>query len=86
MKKILEENGFGRVQRYDWKDFLLEGQQDHSMAYLPSEDYGDGILVSLNVEAFKAGELEEKVLKIKQKTLGLKNKIKSRLIKWIRNL
>ena len=84
LKKVLEENGFGEVKRYDWKDFLTGEQEDHSMAYLPSKDYNNGILVSLNVEAVRAGALEGKILKTKQEILGLKEKVKNRIIKWIR--
>ena len=86
LKKVLEENGFGGVQKYDWKDFLTDEQEDHSMAYLPSKDYEGGRLVSLNVEAVKAGPWTGQVLLAKHKTLDLKNKAKNRVIKWIRSL
>lgn len=86
IKKVLEENGFGSVQKYDWKDFLPEGQEDHSSAHIPSRDFANGILVSLNVEAVKTGELSRKILKMKHETFSLKNKAKNKLIKWIRNL
>lgn len=83
LKKILEENGFGEVKRYDWKDFLPEGAIDHSAAYLPSKDYLNGTLVSLNVEAVKAGELASRVLETKQAVIGFKDKIKRKVLKWL---
>lgn len=86
LKKVLEENGFGSVQRYDWKEFLSEDQEDHSMAYLPPKDYEGGILVSLNVEAVKDGKISTKILQAKQKVIGLKNKVKNKIIKWLINL
>lgn len=86
LKKVLEENGFGGVRRYDWKEFLPEGEIDHSAAYLPSKDYENGILVSLNAEAVKAGAIEARILEAKQRTLRLKEKAKNKIIKWVRNL
>jgi len=58
LEKILEQNGFDCVMRYDWKEFLPEGTEDHSAAYIPSRDYADGICVSLNIQAAKAGEFK----------------------------
>ncbi len=86
LKKVLEENGFSGVKKYDWKDFLPEGVADHSAAHLPSKDYENGLLVSLNVEAVKAEVVEAKILEIKQKVLSFKDKVKNKIIKWIRNL
>ena len=83
LKKVLEENGFGSVRRYNWRDFLPAGCEDHSMAYLPSKDYKRGTLVSLNVEAVKAGELTSQILEAKQMVLGFKDKIKRRALKWL---
>lgn len=57
LKNTLEENGFYKVKKYDWKDFLPDGQEDHSAAYIPRRDFQNGILVSLNVEAKKAGPI-----------------------------
>lgn len=83
LKKVLEENGFGGVQKYDWRYFLSSNQEDHSMAYLPPKDYENGILVSLNVEAVKAGEIEHGILEAKQKVLSFKNKIKRKVLRWM---
>jgi len=48
LKKILEENGFKDVKKYNWKSFLPEGYDDYSRAYIPHMDE-DGLLLSLNV-------------------------------------
>ena len=52
LKKMLEDNGFGFVDRYDWKSFLPEGYDDYSKAYIPHMDE-DGLLLSLNVYSRK---------------------------------
>jgi predicted SAM-dependent methyltransferase len=51
--KILNENGFSDVKRYDWKNTIHKDYDDHSQAYFPHMDKENGILVSLNVEAIK---------------------------------
>lgn len=84
LKKVLEENGFGKVKGYDWKDFLSKGQEDHSMAHIPSRSYDEGILVSLNVEAVKTGELDRNMLKLKHRTFNFKNKVKRKVSKWLK--
>jgi predicted SAM-dependent methyltransferase len=53
LKSLLEKSGFASVQRYDWKDFLPEGYDDYSRAYLPHMDFENGRLMSLNVTARK---------------------------------
>lgn len=53
LKKLLDENGFKNVQRYDWQDTIHKDYDDHSQAYYPHMDKENGILVSLNVEATK---------------------------------
>ncbi|MDR2966376.1 MAG: methyltransferase domain-containing protein [Methanobacteriaceae archaeon] len=53
LSKLLEDNGFYNVNIYDWKDFLPEGYDDFSRAYLPHMDFENGRLMSLNVTANK---------------------------------
>jgi predicted SAM-dependent methyltransferase len=57
LSRGLEEAGFVKVHRYDWKDtelFTLE-IDDYSQAYLPHMDKENGQLMMLNVEAEKPG-------------------------------
>lgn len=51
LKRILEENGFEDVKRYDWRETIHKDYDDHSQAYFPHMDKERGILISLNVEA-----------------------------------
>lgn len=51
LTRVLEENGFGNVRRYDWQQTIHKDHDDHSQAYFPHMDKENGILVSLNVEA-----------------------------------
>lgn len=83
LKKVLEENGFKDVKRYDWIGFVPEGCEDHSMAYLPTKDY-NGILVSLNIQALKAGEINKKFLEMKNEIISFKDKAKNKMSKWLR--
>lgn len=53
LKKLLEENGFCDVQRYDWRKTLHKDYDDFSQAYFPHMDKEQGLLISLNVEAKK---------------------------------
>jgi len=53
LKKILEDNGFRNVKRYDWRKTIHKDYDDHSQAYYPHMDKENGILISLNVEAIK---------------------------------
>lgn len=53
LKGLLEEAGMTSVQRYRWQDFLPEGYDDFSRAYLPHMDFEHGRLMSLNVIAEK---------------------------------
>lgn len=53
LKEKLQKSGFGKIERYDWKDFLSEGYDDCSRAYLPHMDIEHGRLMSLNVVAVK---------------------------------
>lgn len=54
LKKRLEAAGLTGVARYDWREFLPEGYDDYSRAYLPHMDFENGRLMSLNVIAKKA--------------------------------
>jgi predicted SAM-dependent methyltransferase len=51
--KLLEDNGFKNIVKYDWKNTIHKDYDDHSQAYFPHMDKDNGILVSLNVEATK---------------------------------
>ena len=54
LKKILQENGFIKVKRYDWRKRIPhKDYDDHSQAYIPHMDKDHGILISLNIEAVK---------------------------------
>lgn len=53
LKKVLEENGFTNVRRYDWRDTIHKDYDDHSQAYFPHMDKENGLLISLNLEADK---------------------------------
>ncbi len=53
MEGRLTEAGFENIQRYDWKDFLPEGYDDFSRAYLPHMDFEHGRLMSLNLTCTK---------------------------------
>lgn len=53
LKRLLEENGFTGVRRYDWRRTVHKDYDDYSRAYVPHMDVKSGILISLNVEARK---------------------------------
>ena len=53
LKKLLEENGFTNVQRYNWRETIHKDYDDFSQAYFPHMDKEHGLLISLNVEAKK---------------------------------
>lgn len=53
LRAVLEECGFGRVRRYDWRQTLHKDYDDFSQAYIPHMDREKGLLISLNVEADK---------------------------------
>lgn len=57
---LLESCGFGNVRRYNYKDWFPEGYDDFSRCFIPHikdcksiEEYEQGLLVSLNIEARK---------------------------------
>tara|TARA_B110000211_G_C13940434_1_gene491376 strand:- start:342 stop:893 length:552 start_codon:yes stop_codon:yes gene_type:complete len=53
LKKILSGAGFGKIEKYDWRQTEHAQYDDHSQAYFPHMDKEKGLLVSLNVEAEK---------------------------------
>jgi predicted SAM-dependent methyltransferase len=53
LKELLLNAGFSKIQRYDWKDFLPQGFDDYSKAYLPHLDFENGRHMSLNIIAIK---------------------------------
>lgn len=53
LSKLLSENGFKNVRRYDWRQTIHKDYDDHSQAYYPHMDKENGIMISLNVEADK---------------------------------
>lgn len=53
LEKVLKENGFREVVRYDWKNTQHSQFDDHSQAYIPHMDKENGTLISLNVESKK---------------------------------
>ena len=56
IKKLLINAGFYSIARYDWREFLPDGFDDFSRAYLPHMDVGNGRLMSLNISAVKGGD------------------------------
>ena len=50
---LLNEIGMRKVKKYNWKNTEHAQFDDHSQAYLPHMDKGNGILMSLNVECIK---------------------------------
>lgn len=54
IKVLLGEANFSEVKRYNWKEFLPEGFDDFSRAYLPHMDFANGVLMSLNIIARKS--------------------------------
>ena len=53
LKKVLEDNGFNNVKKWNWRDVEHGDIDDYSQAYLPHMDKENGTLVSLNVECNK---------------------------------
>ena len=71
MKHFLEDVGFANVTTYDWKDFLPESYDDFSRCYLPHNDE-NGLLMSLNVIATKAGPPKEELSTEVERAIGMK--------------
>jgi len=76
IKKVLEENGFSGIKKYEWEKFLPEGEEDHSVAYLPRRDFNNGVLVSLNVEAEKSDAIQFGITRISKNISKVIRKIK----------
>lgn len=53
LSKLLSENGFGDIARWDWRKVEHGKFDDHSQAYLPHMNKETGILISLNIECTK---------------------------------
>lgn len=54
LTRLLEDNGFSAVRRWDWRGTEHAHIDDHSQAYFPHMDKQNGLLVSLNLEAERA--------------------------------
>lgn len=50
---VLEKANFNNISQYDWKNTEHANIDDYSQSYIPHMDKGNGILISLNVEAYK---------------------------------
>jgi predicted SAM-dependent methyltransferase len=58
LSEVLRKTGFVNPRRWDWRQVFvdeLSGYDDYSQAYVPHMDKENGRLISLNVEANKAG-------------------------------
>lgn len=53
LENILSENGFYKINNYDWRMTEHANFDDHSQAYIPHMDKENGTLISLNVECLK---------------------------------
>ena len=53
LTKVLKNIGFNTVKRYEIYNTIHKDYDDYSQAYIPHMDKENGILLSLNVEAFK---------------------------------
>jgi predicted SAM-dependent methyltransferase len=53
LKEMLENVGFRKIKRYDWRQTEHSHFDDHSQAYLPHMDKDNGTLISLNIEGMK---------------------------------
>ncbi|UKV13797.1 methyltransferase domain-containing protein [Thalassospiraceae bacterium SW-3-3] len=53
LSAVLEEVGFEKVKRYDWRETEHASIDDYSQAYVPHMDKDNGVLISLNVECSK---------------------------------
>ena len=51
--RILEKANFKNISRYDWQNTEHANIDDYSQSYIPHMDKENGILISLNVEAYK---------------------------------
>jgi predicted SAM-dependent methyltransferase len=55
LSAALMEAGAKRIIKYDWKTTEHALIDDYSQAYIPHMDKENGLLISLNIEAFKDG-------------------------------
>jgi len=53
ISKLLKNAGFSKITTYNWEDFLPQGYDDFSRAYIPHLDFENGRLMSLNVIGIK---------------------------------
>ena len=53
LKKLLEEVGMRKINKYNWKETIHSKFDDHSQAYFPHMDKENGTLMSLNMECIK---------------------------------
>lgn len=53
LRKFLLEAGFENIEKYDWRTTDHAGMDDYSQAYLPHMQKETGLLMSLNVVAYK---------------------------------
>jgi predicted SAM-dependent methyltransferase len=52
LEKLLYEAGFKKVIEYDWRTTIHKDFDDHSQAYFPHMDKENGLMISLNLEAY----------------------------------
>jgi predicted SAM-dependent methyltransferase len=50
---LLEQNGFGDIKDWNWREVDHGNFDDCSQAYLPHMDKDNGVLISLNLECVK---------------------------------
>lgn len=53
LSRLLSSIGFTNIHKYDWRDTIHKDYDDYSQAYIPHMDKGNGMLISLNMEAGK---------------------------------
>jgi predicted SAM-dependent methyltransferase len=52
LSRLLLSSGFDHVRRYDWRETSYADVDDYAQAYLPHMDKENGMLMSLNIEAW----------------------------------
>jgi len=58
LSKILRENGFHTITRWNWKEIHPKEFDDYSKSYIPHMEFERGVLISLNIECKKYGVQE----------------------------
>jgi len=86
LKNLLESVGFGNVRLYDWQETIHKDYPDHSAAYVPSRDYKNGILVSLNVEADKVDDFQATFNQLKIKAKDFSKKVVNKITREFKQL